>query len=100
MNDSRGPVPDAKRSRLRATLAAIESALARLPPDITNDNRATPADGLRASVADLVGQLALGPEPAYRPCPVCKRLGMSVATRCGHCWATLAPRSSPEVVAG
>jgi hypothetical protein len=100
MNDSRGTVPDAKRSRLRATLAAIESALARLPPDMTNDNGATPADGLRASVADLAEQLALGPEPAYRPCPVCKRLGMSVATRCGHCWTALTPPPSPEVVTG
>jgi hypothetical protein len=100
MNDSRDSVPDAKRSRLRATIAAIESDLARLPPDITNDNGAMPADGLRASVADLVGQLALGPEPAYRRCPVCKRLGMSVATVCGLCWTTLTPPSLPEVVAG
>ena len=63
----------------------IERELARLPPDITNDNGATPADGLRASVTDLVGQLALGPEPEYRQCPVCKHIGMRVATVCGHC---------------
>ena len=84
MNDSSDSVPDSKRSRLRATIAAIEREVARLPPEVTSDNRATAADGLRASVADLVGQLALGPEPAYRQCPVCKQVGMRAATVCGH----------------
>ena len=91
MNDSRDSVPDSKRSRLRTTIAAIEHQLARLPAEVTKDNGVTLADGLRASVADLVGQLALGPEPAYRQCPVCQRIGMSVATVCGHCWTKLAP---------
>jgi hypothetical protein len=99
MNDSRDSVPDPKRSRLRATIAAIERELARFPAEVTNDNRATPADSLRASVADLVGQLALGPEPEYRQCPVCKRIGMRVATVCGHCWTKLAPPPAPESLA-
>ena len=99
MNDSRDSVPDSKRSRLRATIAAIERELARFPTEVTNDNRATPADSLRASVADLVGQLALGPETAYRQCPVCKRVGMRVATVCGYCWTKLAPPPAPESVA-
>ena len=99
MNDSPDSVPDAKRSRLRATIAAIERELARFPAEVTNDNRVTPADSLRASVADLVGQLALGPEPAYRQCPVCKRVGMRVATVCGHCWTKLAPPPAPESLA-
>lgn len=96
MNDARDSVPDARRSRLRATVAAIERELARFPAEVTNDNRATPADRLRASVADLVGQLALGPEPEYRQCPVCERVGMRGATVCGHCWAKLAPPAAPE----
>jgi hypothetical protein len=99
MNDSRDSVPDAKRSRLRATIAAIERELARFPAEVTSDNRATPADSLRASVADLVGQLALGPEPEYRQCPACKRVGMRVATVCGHCWTKLAPPPAPESLA-
>lgn len=99
MSDSRDSVPDAKRSRLRATVAAIERELARFPAEVTNDNRATPADGLRASVADLVGQLALGPEPAYRQCPACKRVGMGGATLCGHCWTKLAPPRAPDGLA-
>jgi hypothetical protein len=102
MNDdsSRDSVPDAKRSRLRATVTAIERDLARLPPDVTNDNGSTSADGLRASVADLVQQLALGPEPEYRQCPVCKRVGMRVATVCGHCWTKLAPLSASTGAVG
>ena len=85
-DSSRDAVPDARRSRLRATIAAIERALTRLPPEVTNDNSATAADNLRASVADLVEQLALGPEREYRRCSACRRFGMSEATVCGYCW--------------
>ena len=99
-NSSPDSVPDSKRSRLRATVAAIEQALARLPPDVTNDNHATPADALRASVADLVGQLALGPEPEYKQCPVCRHVGMRVATVCGHCWTKLAPPAAASGAVG
>jgi hypothetical protein len=98
MTDSRDSVPDSKRSRLRATIAAIEQRLARLPGDVTKDNGATLAEGLRTSVADLVAQLALGPEPTYRQCPVCKHMGMSVATLCGHCWTKLTPSPAVDTV--
>ena len=98
MNDSRDSVPDLKRARLRATIAVIERELARLPGDVTKDNGAMLADSLRASVDDLVGQLARGPEPAYRKCPACDRVGMLVATVCGHCWTTLPPPAEPGVV--
>jgi hypothetical protein len=86
MNDSRDSLPDARRSRLRAIVAAVERGLAGLPPDVSNENGAAP---LRASVADLVQALALGPEPEYRQCPVCQRVGMRAATVCGHCWTKL-----------
>jgi hypothetical protein len=98
-NNSPDSVPDSKRSRLRATVAAIERDLAQLPPEIASDNRATAADGLRASVADLIQQLALGPEPEYRQCPVCKHFVMRVASVCGHCWTKLTPPTSPESLA-
>jgi hypothetical protein len=91
-----GSVPDPKRSELRGTVAAIERDLARLPPDAANDGGASPADGLRASVADLVRQLDLGPEPGYRQCPVCGHLGMRAASVCGYCWTKLAPAVIPE----
>jgi hypothetical protein len=84
MIDSTDSAPDSKRSRLRATLASIETELARL---------SGPANVLRASVADLVQQLALGPEPDVRPCPTCQRIVMRAATLCGHCWTRLPPPS-------
>jgi len=98
MNDSRDSVPDLRRSRLRATIAVIERELARLPGDVTKDNGGTLADSLRASVDDLVGQLALGPEPAYQQCPVCEHVGMRAATVCGHCWTKLTAPAAPGVV--
>jgi len=90
-NSSSDSVPDARRSRLRATIAAIERALTRLAPGVTDDDGTTPPDSLRASVADLAGQLALGPEPDYRRCSTCGRFGMSGATVCGHCWTKRTP---------
>lgn len=50
-----------------------------------------PQEALFASFADLVKQLALGPEPEVRECPHCKGIGMLAATRCGTCWAKLSP---------
>jgi hypothetical protein len=98
MTDSRDSVPDSKRSRLRATIADIQHRLAQLPGAVTKDNGATLAEGLRTSVDDLVAQLALGPEPTYRQCPVCKHIGMSVATLCGHCWTKLTPSPAVDTV--
>ena len=94
-NDSIGSVPDAKSSELRTTIAAIERDLGRIPREIAEDDTANAADGLRASVADLVRQLALGPEPEYRQCPVCDHILMRAATVCGHCWTKLAPATAP-----
>jgi hypothetical protein len=98
MTDSRDSVPDSKRSRLRATISEIQHRLARLPGEVTKDNGATLAEGLQTSVADLVAQLALGPEPTYRQCPVCKHIGMSMATLCGHCWTKLTPSPAVDTV--
>ena len=98
MTDARDSVPDSKRSRLRATIAEIQHLLVQLPGDVTKDNGAMLAEGLGTSVADLVAQLALGPEPTYRQCPVCKHTAMSVATLCGHCWTKLTPSPAPGAV--
>lgn len=105
--------PDPVRSRMRATVARIEHALSALPGPANSDaatasaradavagdggaiatvaDAAGPSAELRAAWADLVGQLALGPEPALRACPRCHQLGMRAATLCGHCWAALTP---------
>ncbi len=83
----------AQNATLRPVVAAIESALLRLPPGTVNDDGAL--QGLRASWAELVGILALGPAPEMRACPRCGRGGLRAATRCRFCWATL-----PDVGSG
>jgi len=77
-------LPDPVRSRLRLAVDAVERALP--PPS------AVPATGaLEAAWRELVDLLALGPEPTYRQCPTCGRIGMRAATVCGHCWTRLSP---------
>jgi len=76
------------KSRLRATIAAMEKEIVTLPGK---------GSGLRTSFNDLVAQLGLGPEPEVRVCPVCQHVGMRAATICGHCWTKLAPLAAPEV---
>ncbi len=75
---------DPARSRLRATVDAIEKQVAGLPKDAAGE-------ALGASWTDLVGQLALGPEPEVRNCPKCGGLGARMATVCGTCWTKLTP---------
>jgi hypothetical protein len=89
MHSSRFSGPDPERSRLRATVATIEREISRLPAPVADDPGT--AHDLRAAFADLVRQLALGPEPEVRECPVCERICMRQATRCGHCWTKLRP---------
>lgn len=89
--------PDAARSRMRATVAVIERELARLRKDGTDGDGKSTLDGLTAPWADLVAQLALGPEPEVRNCPSCKAIGIREATTCGFCWTKLGP-PPPKVV--
>jgi hypothetical protein len=63
----------------------------RLPRQVADDATGSSPAVLLASFADLVEQLALGPEPEVRECPVCKHLGMRAATLCGYCWTKLTP---------
>ena len=81
-------VPDAARSRQRATVAALEREISRLPRQAADDDRSA-SSGLLVSIADLVEQLALGPEPDVRECPHCKHIGMRAAMHCGYCWTRL-----------
>jgi hypothetical protein len=87
MTSTRFSGPDAARSRLRATVATIESEIS-----LSKDHSGSAPAGLLASWADLIDQLKLGPEPEVRECPACKHVGMRAATRCGYCWATLEPQ--------
>ncbi len=78
---------DPARSRLRATVATIDLEIARLKKGSADSE----LSGLFAPWADLVAQLALGPEPEVRECPVCEAIGMRDATLCGSCWTKLEP---------
>ncbi|HEY8078753.1 MAG TPA: hypothetical protein VIF62_31695 [Labilithrix sp.] len=77
---------DPERTRLRTTVAALDREIARLTKD-----GGSQVSGLAAPWADLVGQLALGPEPEVRACPVCQEIGMREATLCAGCWSKLVP---------
>jgi len=78
---------DAARGNLRALIESIDREITHLSPS----GGGNPETALRASWSELVKQLALGPEPATRECPTCHSVGMRAASRCGHCWAKLAP---------
>lgn len=99
MNSPGLSVADAARSRLRTTVATLEREISRLPRQATGDSK-DPSDGLLASFTDLVEQLALGPEPEVRHCPVCRHIGMRAATLCGYCWTKLTPPTGREGVVG
>jgi hypothetical protein len=46
----------------------------------------------------LVNMLDLGKKPEMRACPICGRLGMFEATRCGYCWSAqpaISKKSAP-----
>jgi hypothetical protein len=93
MTDPRFSGVEPLRSRLRATVATLDREISNLTRSGA-DGR-DPFRALRASFDDLVGQLALGPEPSVRECPVCKGIGMRDATRCLYCWSSLTPPTSP-----
>ena len=83
MNSSHFSVQAGARSRLRAVLAKIEGEISQLPGQARGD--------LLTAFTDLVEQLALGPEPEMRQCPLCGQMGRRAATRCGYCWSRLTP---------
>jgi hypothetical protein len=72
---------DAAVTKLRAIVDAIEQEIAQTPPTAK----------LRAAWGELVEVLALGAAPQTRECPTCHSIGMRAASRCGSCWASLAP---------
>jgi hypothetical protein len=72
---------DASLTRLRGIVAVIDRELVQAPPTAA----------LRAAWTELVEVLALGTAPKTRACPACHGIGMRGASRCGHCWASLAP---------
>jgi hypothetical protein len=80
-NMSNAHYSDAAVSKLRTIVDAIDREIVQAPPTAT----------LRAAWVELLAVLALGPAPQTRECPSCHGVGMRAASRCGHCWAALAP---------
>jgi hypothetical protein len=89
MNATRFAHGDADVVRLRTIITAIDRELSLLPRSASGERAG--GDALRASWADLVEVLALGPAPETRLCPICGHIAMRAATRCGHCWSKLSP---------
>jgi hypothetical protein len=87
---SNAPYPDAAITKLREIVALIDREIVQAPPSAA----------LRAAWSQLVDVLALGPPAETRECPSCHGIGMRGASRCGHCWASLAPLGKSDVVAG
>ena len=80
--------PHVARGPLRALIATIDREIAESSERPESEkNQLT--DELREAWAKLVELLALGPAPELRECPVCMRIGMRDATRCGYCWSSL-----------
>jgi hypothetical protein len=79
--------PDDRRSHLRDRLRDLDGAIASM--------RQVPTPASVDAVADAARELGvtldLGAEPPLVACPICRRLGMVGATRCGFCWASLKP---------
>jgi hypothetical protein len=86
----------ALNARLRTMFASIEGAMSCLLREGTPEAHRAATRELALAWAGLVDLLALGPAPEIRDCPTCHHVGMLAATRCGYCWAELAPPASPS----
>lgn len=91
MKNPRFDHPDGERSRQRSSVATLERELWRVRERLPADQSESLTGALFAAFNQLSEQLALGPEPELRECPVCKHLCMRAASRCGQCWTALAP---------
>jgi hypothetical protein len=78
----------AKNAKLHDAVHQIEQELAGLPREDGTPQK------LRVLWSSLVSLMALEPLHELRECPTCKQVGMRAATRCGNCWARLAPLAS------
>ncbi len=80
-------LPDPAGANLRAAVATITDTISSLSGLFTPEEVKTALDSLTASWGELVNQLALGQEPAYRECPICSRLALRKTTLCRDCLA-------------
>jgi hypothetical protein len=99
MNSQQLTGPDAARSYLRSVVEAVDYEISHLDQAGTGEPFGT-TEKLREHWKELVSLLALGPEPEYRECPSCHRIGMRLATQCGFCWIKLPPFIPPPEAPG
>jgi hypothetical protein len=90
MNSQQSKIPDEARSHLRSVVTAVDGEISQLAQVRTGEPSVT-TDRLKEKWKELIGLLALGPEPEYRECPFCHNVGMRFASQCGFCWKKLPP---------
>jgi hypothetical protein len=99
MNSQQSKIPDAARSYLRSVVTAVDGEISQLEQVRIGEPSVT-TDRLKEKWKELIGLLALGPEPEYRECPFCHKVGMRFASQCGFCWEKLPPFMSPPEAPG
>jgi hypothetical protein len=99
MSRQQAKIPDAERSYLRSAVTAVDCEISRLAQVKIGEPSVT-TDRLKEKWKELIGLLALGPEPEYRECPFCHGIGMRFASQCGYCWKKLPPFMSPPEAPG
>ncbi|MCE9572004.1 MAG: hypothetical protein K8W52_02490 [Deltaproteobacteria bacterium] len=82
--------PDARRTRLRTLLSAVDREFATLTAD--GAKAAGEGAALRGALKDLTAALDLGVEPVIRLCPGCGAIAFEAASRCSECWVALKPQ--------
>ncbi len=91
MEPLRSDLPDPTRSMLRMAVAKVTGDLSSLSQRSTPEELKVNIGRVMDSWNELVNLLALGPEPEYRECPVCKHIAMRKATLCVYCFSKLEP---------
>jgi hypothetical protein len=86
----------AELTRLRTLVAAVAKEVEQVATSAPPPEKDAPKTALETTWTRLVEMLDLGAEAEMRECPNCKHMGMLLATRCGHCWTVLPPRTEAK----
>jgi hypothetical protein len=89
MNTSLLSFSGADLQRLRDLVTTVGTDITHAQDPVLPPENQRSWAALAVSWSALVNLLDLGKKPEMRACPVCERLGMFEATRCGYCWSAL-----------
>lgn len=78
-----------KSTAIRELIATVDGEVASLLSQEANKTLLDGVTRLQVAWVNIVALLDLGPEPEVFPCPSCKQIVRSEATRCGYCWVSL-----------